>query len=173
MAKVHLLHTGVGANLILATLCHAFQTQSVAFVHLCSSVRQDKQGSNSNIWGWWADFTAFLWLGVMTVKMGALEGVFDVFVLFSRVRVIPTCINELMQCLMLAFKSPLVLWPQCPPLYPPSFLTHKRTLYTQSTSHTLIYIASRKHAALLSCWNEEGCAPVCFLCLYGRGKGGH
>lgn len=26
--------------------------------------------------------TAFLWLGVMTVKMGALEGGFDVFVLF-------------------------------------------------------------------------------------------
>lgn len=32
---------------------------------------------------WWAYFTGFLWLGVMTVKTGALEGVFDVFVLLS------------------------------------------------------------------------------------------
>lgn len=82
MAKVHPLHTGVGVNLILSAPCHAFQTQSVAFVRLCSSVRHDKQSNNSNLWGWWADFTAFLWLGVMTVKMGALEGGFDVFVLF-------------------------------------------------------------------------------------------
>lgn len=76
------LHSGVGVNLILPAPRHACQTQSVAFVRLCGSGRHDKQGSNWNLWGWWVDFTAFLWLSVMTVKMGALGGVFDVFVLF-------------------------------------------------------------------------------------------
>lgn len=33
----------------------------------------------------------------------------------------PTCINELMQSLMLAFNSPSAPWPWRPPLRPPSF----------------------------------------------------
>lgn len=66
------------------------------------------------------------------------------------VGVTPTCINELMWRLMLAFKSPLVLWPWCPPLYPP-FLSHTNTLFphtvniTHAGRYSLIYIASRKH----------------------------
>lgn len=82
MAKVHPLHTGVAVILILSAARHAFQTQSVVFVRLCGSVKNDKQGNSWNLCGWWVYFTAFLWLIVMTVKMGALEGVFDVFVLF-------------------------------------------------------------------------------------------
>lgn len=136
--QVYPLHTDVGVNLIWTAPCHASQTQSAAFVHLCGSLRHDKQGNNSNLWVWWADFTAFLWLGVMTVKMGALEGLFDVFVLFrAGSGVTPTCINELMWRLMLAFKSPLVLRPRCPPLY---HLSRSRTntlfTHTQSTPHT-------------------------------------
>lgn len=69
--------TGAGVNPI--SLSPVFQIQPVAFVCVCGSVRRDKQDNNSNLWGRWADFTAFLWLRVMTVKMGALEGVFDVF----------------------------------------------------------------------------------------------
>lgn len=59
-----------------------FQTQSVAFVRLCSAARYDKQGNNWNLLGCWVDFTVLLWFTVITVKMGALEGVCDVFVLF-------------------------------------------------------------------------------------------
>lgn len=138
MAKVHPLHTGVGVNLILSAPCHAVQTQSVAFVRLCGSVRHDKQGNNSNLGGWWADFTAFLWLGVMTVKMGALEGVFDVFVLFRAGSGSP--LHALMSwCGVWCWPSNL-LWCSGPCAYPsyPAFLffTQTHSLHTQSTSHT-------------------------------------
>lgn len=138
MAKVHPLHTGVGVNLILSAPCHAVQTQSVAFVRLCGSVRHDKQGNNSNLGGWWADFTAFLWLGVMTVKMGALEGVFDVFVLFRAGSGSP--LHALMSwCGVWCWPSNL-LWCSGPCAHPsyPAFLffTQTHSLHTQSTSHT-------------------------------------
>lgn len=55
------------------------------------------------------------------------------FVLFrAEFRVTPTRINELLRRLMLALKSPLALWPRCPPRYPAFFLTHT---HTQSASH--------------------------------------
>lgn len=73
--------TGVGVNVILSAPCLAFQTQSAAFVCVRGSARHNKHGNNSNLWGGWVDSTALPRLGVMTVKMGALEGVFDVFVL--------------------------------------------------------------------------------------------
>lgn len=72
------------------------------------------------------------------------------------VRVTPTCINELMRRLKLAFKSPLVFWPWCPPLYPQTFLL-SNPLFTDTVNITgagrcsVIYIASRRRAASLSC----------------------
>lgn len=76
------------------------------------------------------------------------------FVLFrAEFRVTPTRINELLRRLMLAFKSPLALWPRCPPRYPASFLTHTHTHaigITRAGGRSLIYIASRKRDALLS-----------------------
>lgn len=95
---------------------------------------------------WWADFTAFLLLGVMTVKMGALEVACDVFVLFhAGSGSPPTCINELMRRLKLAFKSPLALRPWCPPLHPPDFLALKSTLYTHRQHHRRRQMLSRLH----------------------------
>lgn len=75
---------------------------------------------------------------------------------------------------MLAFKSPLVLWPWCPALYPPSF-SHTNTLLTHTVDiiHAGRYSFTlpvgntlpRSPAALCWWWNEEECAPmfVCFL----------
>lgn len=62
------------------------------------------------------------------------------------VGVTPTCINELLWRLMLAFRSPLALWPWCPPLFPPSF-SHAVNI-TYAGGYSLIYIPSRKHACL-------------------------
>lgn len=139
IAKVHPLHTGAGVNLILSAPCHAFQTQSVAFVRLCGSVRHDKQGNNSNRWGWWADFTAILWLGMMTVKMGALEGVFDVFVLLRAGSGSP--LHALMSwCVVWCWPSNL-LWCSGPGVHPsilPLSHAHVHSLHTQSTSHTQV-----------------------------------
>lgn len=95
------------------------------------------------------------------------------------VRVTDTCINELMRRLMLAFKSPLVLWLWCPPLYPTFFssffLKHKYTLYTHKVS---TYSFTSPAGNTLLCfpaalrwwwWNEEKCAPTFVsLCLYKR-----
>ena len=178
MAKVHPLHTGVGVNLILSAPCHAGQTQSVAFVRLRSSVRHDKQGNNSNLGGWWADFTAFLWLGVMTVKMGALEGVFDVFVLFRAGSGSP--LHALMSwCGVWCWPSNL-LWCSGPCAHPsyPAFLFHTNTLFahTVNITHTrsLIYIGSRRRATSLSRitllmmkWGRMR-TYVCFLCPHER-----
>lgn len=50
---VHPLRAGAGVNLILSARRRAFQTQSVAFVCFCSSVKQDKQGSGWKPAGWW------------------------------------------------------------------------------------------------------------------------
>ena len=68
MAKVH-----IGVNLILAAPRRAFQTQSVSSVRL-SAQRDMINKAAIQMYGAGADFT-FLWLGVMTVKMGALGGV--------------------------------------------------------------------------------------------------
>lgn len=156
MAKVHPLHTGAGVNLILSAPCHAFQTQSVAFVRLCGSVRHDKQGNNSNLLGRWVDLTAFLWLGVMTVKMGALEGVFDVFVLHRAGSGSP--LHALMSwCGVWCWPSNL-LWCSGPSVHLSILLsllhTQIHSLHTQSASqargrNSLIYITSRKRLALL------------------------
>lgn len=188
MAKVHPLHSGVGVNLILPAPCHAFQTQSVAFVCLWGSVRHNKQGNNSNPWGWWADLTAFLWLGVMTVKMEALEGGFDVFVLFRAGSGSP--IHALMSwCCVWCWPSNL-LWCSGPGVHPSIllffffFLTHKHTLYTPKVGSTntsgylFIYIASKKHVALLPCrtalmmkWVKM-CTYACCSCLCEWRRGG-
>lgn len=178
MEKVHPLHTGVAVILILS----AAQTQSAVFVRFCGSVKNDKQGNSWNLCGWWVDFTAFLWLIVMTVKMGALEGFWCVCVVPCWVGVTPTCINELLWRLMLAFKSPLALRPWCPPLYPPSF-SHTNTVFTQTCSithaggYSLIYISGRKHAASLACCalllmkRGRMCTFVClFMSVWAKGK---
>lgn len=74
------------------------------------------------------------------------------FVLFcAEFRVTPTRINELLRRLMLAFKSPLALWPRCPPRYPPSFLTHADT-HTRNRHHT-----RRPTLAHLHCQQEVRC----------------
>lgn len=166
MAKVHPLHTGVGVNLILSAACHAFQTQSVAFVRLCGSVRHDKQGNNWNLWGWWVDFTAFLWLSVMTVKMGALEGVFDVFVLFRAGSGSP--LHALMSCCGVWCWPSNLLWRSGPGVHPSILPLSHTVSITHAGGYSLIYIASRKRAASLSCcrwWNGEECAPM-FVCFF-------
>lgn len=135
--KVHPLQTGVGVSLILSAPCRAFQAQSVAFVHLCGSARHDKQGNNLNLWGWWVDFTAFLWLGVMTVKMGALEGVFDVFMLFHAGSGSP--LHALMSCCGFWCWPSNLLWRFGPGVHPsllPLSHTQMHSVHTRSTSHT-------------------------------------
>lgn len=92
------------------------------------------------------------------------------------VGVTPTCINELMRRLMLAFKSPLVLWPLCPPLLSCFSFFHTNTLFAHTVNITharsLIYIGGGRRAASLSrkhswWWNEEECARMfVFLCLH-------
>lgn len=183
------LHTGVGVNLILPAPRHAFQTQSVAFVRLGGSGRHDKQGSNWNLWGWWVDFTAFLWLSVMTVKMGALEGVFDVFVLFRAGSGSP--LHALMSCCGVWCWPSNLLWRSGPGVHPAILpLSHTQLhpftranthTHTQSASHaggcSLIYIASRKRGASLSCcalsmmkWGKN--VYVCCLCFWDWRKTG-
>lgn len=74
--------------------------------------------------------------------------------------------------LMLAFKSPLVLRPWCPPLYPPSF-SHTNTLthtvdITHAGRYSLIYIASRKTRcfALLQHSADDEMRKNVHLCLF-------
>lgn len=75
------------------------------------------------------------------------------FVLFrAEFRVTPTRINELLRRLMLAFKSPLALWPRCPPRYPASFLTHT---HTRNRHHT-----RRRTLAHLHCQQEARCLAL-------------
>lgn len=119
----------------------------------------------------------------MTVKMGALEGVFDVFVLFRAGSRSP--LHALMSwCGFWCWPSNL-LWCSGPGVHPsilPLSRTQMHPLHTQSTSHaggcSLIYIASRKQAAPLSCSalllmkRRRMCTYVCFVCLYERGRGG-
>lgn len=99
------------------------------------------------------------------------------------VGVTPTCINELMRRLMLAFKSPLVLWPLCPPLLSCFSFFHTNTLFAHTVNITharsLIYIGGGRRAASLSrkhswWWNEEECARmfVFYVCMKGGGWGG-
>lgn len=165
MVKVHPLHTGVGSTM------PCLPNSSVFFVCHCGSVRHDKQGNYSNLWGWWADFTAFLWLGAMTVKTRALGGVFDVFVLFRAGSGSP--LHALMSCWDVWCWPSNLLWCSGPGVHPsilPLSHTQMRSLHTQSTSHaqadthsftlTVGNALLRLPAAL--CWwlNEEGCAPV-------------
>lgn len=98
------------------------------------------------------------------------------------VRVTPTCINELMQRLMLAFKSPLVLWPWCPPLYPPYF-SHRNTLFTRTVNitqarqiltHLHCQQETRRFTLLQRSADDEIRKSVhlclCYLCVHERGR---
>ena len=116
------------------------------------------------------------------VKMGALEGVFDVFVLFHAGSGSP--LHALMSwCSVWCWPSNL-LWCSGPGVHP-SILPLSRT-QIHSYNHTF-NITRRQILTHLHCqretfssallqrwwWNEEECVPSLFiLCLYGSGRGG-
>lgn len=96
----------------------------------------------------WVDLTAFLWLSMMTVTMGALEVVFDVFVLLRAGFRSP--LHALMSwCAVWCWPSNL-LWCSGPGVHP-SILPFC-FLHSNTGRHSLIYIGSRKRVAPHSAW---------------------
>lgn len=133
---------------------------------LCSA-RHDYQGSNTNVWG-----GGGLHLPMARCDDGQDGGFgrrFDLFVLLSAGSGSP--LHALMSwCGVWCWPSNL-LWCSGPGVHPSILPLFSHTSHTQSTSHagthSLIYIAGRKHAAAPSCswwWNGgRMCTCACFF----------
>lgn len=107
----------------------------------------------------------------MTVKMGALEGVFDVFVLFHAGSGSP--LHALMSCCGVWCWPSNLLWRFGPGVHPSLLpLSHTQmhsvhtlsTLHTQTDTHSFTSPAGNAplHSPAAPCWwwNEEECAPI-------------